>query len=55
MKFLGKLLELENTILGEVTQSQKNTAVFTLATKAASGQSHLETSRDLQDLKQATR
>jgi hypothetical protein len=25
MKFLGKWLELENTILSEVTQSQKNT------------------------------
>ena len=25
MKFLGKLLELENIILSEVTQSQKNT------------------------------
>ena len=25
MKFLGKWMEQENTILGEVTQSQKNT------------------------------
>jgi hypothetical protein len=25
MKFLGKLIELENIILNEVTQSQKNT------------------------------
>ena len=25
MKFLGKWMELENIILGEVTQSQKNT------------------------------
>jgi hypothetical protein len=25
MKFLGKWIELENTILSEVTQSQKNT------------------------------
>jgi hypothetical protein len=25
MKFLGKLLELENIILSEVTQTQKNT------------------------------
>jgi hypothetical protein len=25
MKLLGKLMELENTILSEVTQSQKNT------------------------------
>jgi hypothetical protein len=25
MKFLGKWLELENTVLSEVTQSQKNT------------------------------
>ena len=25
MKFLGKWMELENTILNEVTQSQKNT------------------------------
>jgi hypothetical protein len=25
MKFLGKWIELENTILGEVTQSQKST------------------------------
>jgi len=25
MKFLGKLIELENIILSEITQSQKNT------------------------------
>jgi hypothetical protein len=29
MKFLGKSMELENIILSNVTQSQKNTHLFT--------------------------
>ena len=33
MKFLGKLIELENTILSEATQSQKNHAWYALTDK----------------------
>ena len=42
-------------VTSDLCSAENNGAVLTLTTKAASGQSHLETSRDLPDWKQATR